>query len=280
MAECFNAMIGSVRSGYRPVIQSNSWKFMSAIIQDCWQHDSSSRPYASQISQLLGDHFDRLTSSDTRCSSASSTPITAVLECDAVSVGINSNPLSTVSVCPIVNHGGHNGNCDTVAAENTQTPLNCSNESMQSALYCTSESNGITHGGSSTPSRGTCNTDVNIETDLEILPQDSPGPVLASELALNTELVNSQTNNDVECMQIDYDHDRLAYKDLSQSSQMMHQVLKRSRQPYALRSSKNFKLKQLMLLLMDMMLYWCSLPDQESHFALLYLLCLTQGSFV
>ena len=111
-------LIGSVRSGYRPVIPSNSSKFMSAIIQECWQHDSSSRPYASQISQLLGDHLDRLTSSDTHCSSASSTPITAVLECDAVSVGINSNPLSTVSVCPIVNHGGHNGSCDTDAAEN------------------------------------------------------------------------------------------------------------------------------------------------------------------
>ena len=182
----------SVRRGYRPIIPSNSLKFMSAIIQECWQHDSTSRPYASQISQLLGEHLNRLTSSDTCCISASNTPTTAVLECDVVSVGINSNPLCTASVCPIVNHEGHNGSCDTATVNNTQTPLNYHNESMQSALDCTSESNGITHSGSSTPSRGTCNIDASIETDLEILPQDSPGLALAPELTLNTELVNSQ----------------------------------------------------------------------------------------
>ena len=91
---------------------------------------------------------------------------------------------------------------------------------MQSVLdcTCTSESDGITHGGSYTPSRGTCNTDASIKTDLEILPQDSPGLALASALELNTELVNSQTRIDVECRQMDYDHDRHVYKELSQSS--------------------------------------------------------------
>ena len=184
---------------------------MSAIIQECWQHDSTSRPYASQISQLLGEHLNRFTSSDTCCISASNTSTTAVLECDVVSVGINSNPLCTASVCPIVNHEGHNGSYDTATVNNTQTPLNYHNESIQGALDCTSEGNGITHSGLSTP---TCNIDASIETDLEILPQDSPSLALAPELTLNTELVNSQTINDVEYVQVDYDHDRHAYKDL------------------------------------------------------------------
>ena len=143
--------IDSVRRGYRPVVPSNSSKFMSAIIQECWQRDSSSHPYASQISQLLGDHLGKLTSSNTCCSSASNTPLTAVLECDAVSVRIKySNPLSTASVYSIVNRGGHNGSCDKATVDNTQTPLNCHNESIQSALDYTSESNDTTHGGSST----------------------------------------------------------------------------------------------------------------------------------
>ena len=116
---------------------------------------------------------------------------------------------------------------------------------MQSALYCTSESNGITHGGSSTPSRGTCNTDASIETDLEILPQDSPGPVLASELALNTELVNSQTSNDVECMQIDYDHDRLAYKDLSQSSTNDASSIEEIKTALCIKEFKEFQIKTI-----------------------------------
>ena len=108
---------------------------MSAIIQECWQHDSLSHPYASQISQLLGGHLDNLTSSDTCCSSASNTPLTAVLEYYTVSVRIkNSNPLSTASASSIVNRGGHNSSCDTATVDNTQIPLNCHNESIQSAL--------------------------------------------------------------------------------------------------------------------------------------------------
>ena len=209
-------LIDSVRKGYRPIIPNNGSKFMSAIIQKCWHHDSLSRPYASQISQLLGDHLDTVTGSDTFGMSASNSPTkVAMLECDDVSVGTNSNPLSTTSViCPIDNNGDHNDSHDMAIVNNTQAPLNCHNKSMQSALDCMSDSNVITH-NSSTPLRGTCNIDASNykEADLEILPHNSPGLVYTSELALNTELVN-----DAEDMQIDSDHDRYAFKDLSQSS--------------------------------------------------------------
>lgn len=50
---------------------------------------------------------------------------------------------------------------------------------------------------------------------LELLPQDLP----SSYLAIDTEIVsNSQTINDVECMQIDTDHDRHVFQEFSQSS--------------------------------------------------------------
>ena len=91
----------------------------------------------------------------------------------------------------------------------------------------------------------TCNTDASIETDLEILPQDPPGPVLASELALNTELVNSQTSNDVECMQIDYDHDRLAYKDLSQSSTNDASSIEEIKTGLYIKEFKEFQIKTI-----------------------------------
>ena len=91
---------------------------MSAIIQERLQHDSSSRPYASQVSRLISEHLDKLTSSNP-C--GSDTPTTAVLECNtecnpvsmADSVGIND------SICSIVNHGNHNGSCDTATVSNT-----------------------------------------------------------------------------------------------------------------------------------------------------------------
>ena len=239
-------LIDSVRRGYRPVIPDNASKFMSAIIQECWQHDSSSRPYVSQVSQLLGEHLDRLTSSDTCSMSSSNTPTTALLECNTVSmadsVGINSNTLSTGSVHPILNHGDHNGSCDTATVNNTQTCLNCHNESMQSGLDYTSDSNGITRSCSSTPSRGTCNVDANIETDLEILPQDSPG----GYLALDTELVsNSQAINDVEYIQIDSDHDRHAYKDLSQSSTNDTSSIEEVKTTLCIKEFKEFQIKTI-----------------------------------
>lgn len=125
---------------------------------------------------------------------------------------LNSYPSNTTSTHPIVNHGDHNSICDTTTVNNTLTPLNYHSESMQSALDCRSEGNGITCSCLSTPSRDTYNIDTNIENDLEILPQDSPG------LALNTELVDSQTISDVEYVQIDSDRVRHTYKDFSQSS--------------------------------------------------------------
>jgi len=196
---------------------------MSAIIQECWQHDSSSCPYASQVSQLFGDHLDRLTSSDLCGMNSSDSPTTAVLEYNnegnsvsmADSVGINSNSLNT---CLNVNH---NGSCDTATVNNTQAH----NESMQGALDCSHESNGITHSCLFTP-RCACNIDANIETNVELLSHDSPG----SSLELDTELVsNSQATNDVEYIQIDSDHDR----------HMIHLVLKRLRKPYVLRSVRS-----------------------------------------
>jgi len=156
--------------------------------------------------------------------------------------GINSNTLSTGSVHPILNHGDHNGSCDTATVNNTQTRLNCHNESMQSGLDYTSDSNGITRSCSSTPSRGTCNVDANIETDLEILPQDSPG----GYLALDTELVNnSQAINDVEYIQIDSDHDRHAYKDLSQSSTNDTSSIEEVKTTLCIKEFKEFQIKTI-----------------------------------
>ena len=82
---------------------------------------------------------------------------------------------------------------------------------MQGALDCRSESSGIMHSYSSIPS----NTDANIESEWELLPQNLP----RRYLAIDTEIVsNSQTINDAECMQIDTDHDRHVFQELSQSS--------------------------------------------------------------
>ena len=58
MAKCHHAIIDSVRRGYRPVIPSNTSKFISSLTQDCCKHDSASCPNALQVSQLLQDYLE------------------------------------------------------------------------------------------------------------------------------------------------------------------------------------------------------------------------------
>ena len=57
-------LIESVRKGLRPVIPSDASDCMSAIIQECWQPDSLSRPCASEVSRLLEEHLNGLTNGD------------------------------------------------------------------------------------------------------------------------------------------------------------------------------------------------------------------------
>ena len=93
-------LIESVRKGYRPVIPSDAPKFMSAIVQECWQHESSSRPHASQVSHLINEHLDKFTSGNIHVN-ANDAHDTEVLEGNTFSVSndeANFNLISTLSV--------------------------------------------------------------------------------------------------------------------------------------------------------------------------------------
>ena len=160
-------LIESVRKGYRPVIPHNASKFISAIVQEYWQHESSSRPYASQVSQLLGKHLDNLTSDDVHVN-FNDTQTTAVLEFGTVSMPnneeekcVNPYPQNTVSAHPITQLESSD---NFVATINSQAPLNHS----QSALEC--GINDSTQSCLSTVSRDVDDFDANLDDDLVVDP--------------------------------------------------------------------------------------------------------------
>ena len=97
-------LIEYVRKGYRPQIPSNASKFMSGIVQECWQNESVSRPHASEVSRLLAQHLDKLGSCDVH-ENFNSTPTTVVSEQSSTSMpveeDINIDPTDTVSTCVV-----------------------------------------------------------------------------------------------------------------------------------------------------------------------------------
>ena len=51
-------LIESVRRGIRPVVPNNASTFISSLLQNCWKHDSSSRPSALYVSQSIQDYLE------------------------------------------------------------------------------------------------------------------------------------------------------------------------------------------------------------------------------
>ena len=51
-------LIESVRRGNRPVVPNNASTFISSLLQNCWKHDSLSRPSALYVSQTIQDYLE------------------------------------------------------------------------------------------------------------------------------------------------------------------------------------------------------------------------------
>ena len=227
-------LIDAVRRGYRPVIPNDASKFMSAVIQECWQHDSSSCPYASQVSQLFEEHLVGLTGSDACGTNSSDTPTTAVRECNTTSdivgtadgITINSNPSSTYNACPILNQRDYSDSCDI--STSTVNQMQAPDEPMQGTLDCNHESNSNISSVLPIP-RDNCDINALVETNSEFLPQDSPSGCLEMDIE------PVQANDDMKCM-IDGVHDGHANVILHKVPPTMYVVLKRLKRPCALRS--------------------------------------------
>jgi len=117
---------------------------MSAIIQECWQNESSLRPHASQVSQLLAD---KLSSSDVH-ENFNSSPITAVSESSMVSMPNDKgekqaipDPTNNVGACPTTQPESRQ---TFDATAHLQTLQNYKNE-LQSAFECASNDNTKTY---------------------------------------------------------------------------------------------------------------------------------------
>lgn len=173
-------LIESVRKGYRPQIPSNASKFMSAIVQECWQHENSLHPHASQVSQLLVEHLEKLGSCDVHAN-FNSTPTTAVSELSTVSMPndkgekhMNPDPTSTVSACPV-------------------TQLECINTSnvtisLQTSPYCSNELQSAFEGGNSQTFLDAYDYYAHLDGDSRLL-EDSVELLPASHSAFDGEVV-------------------------------------------------------------------------------------------